>query len=501
VVPFPDKDVLEAVAAQLSKLPEPPHHRAPSIPPVVSEIVMKLVAKLPDERYQSARGLAVDLERCLATIQPDGQIAGFALGSSDLKRPRFPHRLFGRGTERQVLANAFARAQAGTATLVMVSGREGSGRSELVRSLIRDAATDSPLALGGWRSADEPPLSGLGDALGSLADHLIVLDEDQLAELREQFSARLGQIGQVVIDVAPQLVDVFGAQPPLAELSAAHARARLHHGFRGLTSALGDAAPFVLALRGFEHADPASVSLIEAIVDNPASCRTLVVVIAGEAAAFGPLRDRAGAVSIELAPLPAQDMAAWLAATLDCKASRVAELAPVLHGKSAGNPLMFMRLVEHLIETGVIERQDGAYVWSLDAVRAAAPPPTLGALAAHRVAELDGEARRALAAIACSDQPVDLAAVAAMLGVDPGAAWHRLSALSAGCLVVAAGGGHRVAHPVIADTALAAVDPDEVAGMRGRLGAHWLAALGAPTGATAVRVALALSHGWLDRRW
>src|SRR5262249_39754260 len=188
-----------------------------------------------------------------------------------------------------------------------------------------------------------------------------------------------------------------GPQPELVELAVAQARARLHHGFRCLAGALGTAAPFVMALRGFEHADPASRSLVEEILDNPGSCRLLVVLIANEPEAFGALRSRTDAVAIALAPLPVDAMTAWTAATLGCGIDRAAGLGLALHGKSAGNPLMFMRLLEHLIETSVIERRESAYTWSLDAVRAAAPPPTLGALASQRIAELDGAVRRALA--------------------------------------------------------------------------------------------------------
>jgi GAF domain-containing protein len=496
-LPFPNKDVLEVVAAHLSRLPEAPHYRDPAIPPVVSEIVMKLLAKLPDERYQSARGVAADLERCCAEIQPDGRIAGFALGLSDLQWPRFPQQLFGRDIEMAALAGAFARASAGTPTLAMLSGRQGSGRSELMRAVLRDAAHDSLLALGGWHAADERPLAGLADALGSLVDHLVTLDEDRVLELREQFASRLGQIGQVVVDVAPQLADVFGPQPPLADLPAGPARDRLRHGFRSLAAALGDTAPLVIALQGFEHADAATVGLIESILDGPASCRTLVVVIADEPAAFGRLRHRPGAVAIELGALSVSAMTAWLAATLGCEPAHAADLAQALHVKSAGNPLMFRRLVEHLVETGVIERSDGSHRWSLDAVRAAPPPPLLGTLAAHRIAELDGEAGLALAAIACSEQPVDAAAVGAMLGVTLDDATRHIAALAGECLVIAAGGGYRAAHPVIAETALAQAVPDDVAGLRGRLGADLLAR-GAEGGAAALRIALALSRGRVE---
>ena len=498
-LPFTERNLLEIVAAHLSKVPESPHQRVPSIPPVVSDLVMKLLAKLPGERYQSARGLAIDLERCLQSMLPDGTIAGFELGRCDLLRPRFAARLFGRGPELAVLEQAYARAATGTPTLVLISGREGSGRSELVRELVRGAAAASPLAFGGWRTANERPLSGLGDALGALAGALVRLDDEHLAALRRQFAARLGQVGQVVIDLAPALGDVFGPQLALAALVPGAAHARLHHAVRSFAAALGEAAPFVLALRGFEHADPASVSLLESVLNSPTASRTLVVLIAPDPAAFGKLRQRADAVSIALGPLPVAAVGEWAAAALDCELDRGAELGEVLHGKVAGNPLMLVRVVEHLVDTGVIERRDGRYLWSLDAVRAAPPPPTLGALAAQRIAELDDETRRALIAIACSEDATPATAVAAMLGVDVEVAIRRLAALEREGLVAGAPDGHRAAHVVIAQTALAAAAPAEIARLRGRLGLHLLAALGpGPAGEAAVRAAMALSRGTLE---
>ena len=498
-LPFTERHLIEIVAAHLSKVPESPHHRLPSIPPVVSDIVMKLLAKLPDERYQSARGLASDLECCLATLALDGRIPSFELGRSDLLRPRFPARLFGRGEVMIALEQAYSRAATGAATLVLLSGREGSGRSELVRALVRDAPEGGPLALGGWRAANERPLSGLCDALGSLANGLLGLDEDYLAALRRQFTARLGQVGQVVVDIVPALGDVFGPQPALTELAAPAARARIQHGFRCLAAALGDAAPFVLALRGFDHADPSTVSLIEAMLNSPTSCRTLVVLIAQDPAAFGALRQRADAVSIALGPLPLMAMSEWIAATLDSEPGRAAGLGEVMHDKTAGNPLMFVRLLEHLVETGVIERRDGRYTWSLDAVRAMPPPPTLGSLAAQRIAELDEPTRRALAAIACAEGAAEIDVLVAMLEVDAAAVVHQISELERDGLVVRSQAGLVAAHPIIVETALAAVIADEVAQLHGRLGLHLLHVTAAvPVGAAALHVAMALSHGEVD---
>ena len=499
--PFDDQQLLDVVAAHLSRLPEPPHRRLPSVPQVVSDIILKLLAKMPDERYQSARGLAADLERCLATVTPDGRIEWFEIGRSDVLRPRFPNRLFGRDDELATLEQAFARAATGVPTLVTISGHDGVGRGGLLRALARKVS-GGPVAVGGWASPNERPLSGLTSALSSLADQLLRLDEDQLAALRNKFTARLGPIGEVVVDVVPALGDVFGPQPTLAdlaELSPAAAQSRLHHGFRTLAAMLGEDAPFVLALHGFEHADRAAVGLIEAILNTPTSSRTLIVLIAGEPAGFGALGERAGAVSIELGPLPLAATIEWTAAVLGCELHAAAELGDALHTKAAGNPLMLRRLLEHLIETGVIARRDGSYTWSLDAVRAAPTPPTHAALTAQRIAELADDLRRALAAIAWSIEPLDTAAVAAMLAVDAGVALQSIEALEREGLVIGGAGGRRVAHPAIAEVALAAVGSEEVGAMTGRLGAHLLAGAGpTPTGAFALRVAMALGRGTIE---
>ena len=494
-LPFGDRERPELAAEPPPRLAEPPHGRVPSIPPVVGEIAMKLLADLPDERYQSARGLAGDLERCLAALQGGAaEIAGFELGQSDLRRVRFVPRLFGRAGELATLTAAYAQAATGVPALVVVSGRAGAGRGELVRALIRDVAIGSPLAFGGWRGPHDRPLAGLGDALGSLAEHLVRLDPELLAGLREQFTARVGQVGQAVIELVPALGDVFGAQPALPPLAPGPARARLQFSLRCLAAALGDPAPFVLALRGFEHADPGTVNLLEALLDTPTSCRLLIVLIAQDPAGFGRLGDR-NPPAIELGGLPAAAIRDWVAATLACDPERAAELGDVLHARSGGNPLAFMRLLDHLVETGAIERRAGRHAWSIEQIRAAAPPPTLGTLAAQRIAELDGETRRALAAVACGDEPLDAAAIAAMVARDAAATAPRIAALARAGLVVAAGGCYRVAHPVIAQTAVAAATR-ELAAMHGRLGAHLLAGAGPrPSRDLALRIASALGRG------
>src|SRR5262249_20095375 len=159
----------------------------------------------------------------------------FELGRSDILRPRFPQKIFGRESETATFAGALARAAAGTPTLVLISGREGSGRGELVRS----AASGTYLASGGWSAPSDRPLSGIAQALSSLAARLVQLEEDQIARLRKSFAAKLGQVGQAALDVAPALVDVFGPQPPLPDIGLAQGRSRVQYAVRRLATTLG----------------------------------------------------------------------------------------------------------------------------------------------------------------------------------------------------------------------------------------------------------------------
>jgi predicted ATPase/HPt (histidine-containing phosphotransfer) domain-containing protein len=491
-LPFRSTELLELVSAHLSQVPELPTQRSPAVPPVLGAIIMKLLAKSPSERYQSARGLHRDLTRCLSTMMPDGQISEFALGLSDLRMPAPPEHLFGRESEQQQLARCYEEVRQGTPRLVLISGREGSGRRALTRALIRDL----PAGLAGeasFQREGERPLSALSDALSNLAGRLLLLEDESLAKVRHNLAAQLGQVGQVVVDLAPALGDVLGPQPELPELGLAEQRARLRYATRSLLAGVAHEQAGLLALHDFQHADPASLSLVEAVLAE-GGCRTLVVLSAVDATSFGALAQHPAAVSLELGALDVSSVVRWVAGALSLDAARVGELATLLHEKSAGNPGLLLNLLEHFVEQGVIDRVDGAFTWSLEAVRAEKAPPTLAARLAERVRELPKELLDILAAVASDDHPTALAALSAMLGEGHEQVSRVLRALEREGLVVDTPDGFTVAHPAIGAAATAAVPAERVAAMVARLALHLLRET--PEGelaAAAFRVAKALS--------
>src|SRR5690606_11041000 len=108
--------------------PVPPWVRAATVPRALSDIVMKLLAKGPEDRYQHAHGLSADLARCLAALDETGDIPPFELGQHDRADVlRIPQKLYGREAEVRALTEAFARVQDGRPELLLVGGGAGVG--------------------------------------------------------------------------------------------------------------------------------------------------------------------------------------------------------------------------------------------------------------------------------------------------------------------------------------------------------------------------------------
>src|SRR6476620_8296266 len=133
-LPFECDDPMELVHCHIAK--KPAAINSQEIPQVVSDIVMKLMAKNAEKRYQSALGLKHDLERCLQQYQETGKIETFELGTRDIcDRFLIPEKLYGRETEVRTLLDAFDRVANGTSELMLVAGFSGIGKTAVVNEV------------------------------------------------------------------------------------------------------------------------------------------------------------------------------------------------------------------------------------------------------------------------------------------------------------------------------------------------------------------------------
>src|SRR6202043_3106075 len=205
VLPFSAADPLEWVHCHIARQPMPPRERAKAIPEPVSAIVMKLLAKTAEQRYQTAAGVEADLRRCLREWETEGRMTPFPLGVHDASdRLLIPEKLYGREAEIAALLAAFDRVLArGTTELVLVSGYSGIGKSSVVNELHKALVPPRGLFAAGKfdQYKRNVPYSTLAQAFQSLVRTLLAENDAKLGSWREAIREALGPNGQLMVDL------------------------------------------------------------------------------------------------------------------------------------------------------------------------------------------------------------------------------------------------------------------------------------------------------------
>ena len=265
-LPFTAADPMEWVHCHIARQPVPPDERIASIPEPLSAIVLKLLAKAADDRYQTAAGLTVDLQHCLAEWQATGSIEPFPLGARDMPdHLLIPEKLYGRERETEALLAAFDRVVAhGTPELVLVSGYSGIGKSSVVNELHKALVPPRGLFASGKfdQYKRDIPYATLAQAFRSLVRPLLGQSEAALSRWRDALSEALGPNGQLIVNLVPELEFVIGKQPPVPDLPPQDAQNRFQMVFRrflGVFAQAGASARAVsrrFAVAGYGDARP-----------------------------------------------------------------------------------------------------------------------------------------------------------------------------------------------------------------------------------------------------
>src|SRR6202011_4449836 len=216
--------------------PVPPGERAAGVPGPLAAIVMKLLAKTAEARYQTAAGVEADLRRCLAEWEASGRIDPFLLGDYDVSdRLLIPEKLYGREREIDTLVASFDRVVAnGTLELVLISGYAGIGKSSVVSELHKALVPPRGLFASGKfdQYKRDIPYTTLGQAFQSLVRSLLTQSEEELGRWRASQIDGVGSNGQLMINLVPELELVIGKQPPVPDLPPQDAQKRFQMVFR-----------------------------------------------------------------------------------------------------------------------------------------------------------------------------------------------------------------------------------------------------------------------------
>jgi predicted ATPase/two-component sensor histidine kinase len=440
-LPFSAQDPVEWVHCHVARAPVPVQSKVAAVPGVLADIVAKLLSKTAEERYQTAAGVEYDLRRALEDWSSSGRIGHFSLGSRDASdRLLLSERLFGREVEIGVLLSSFDRVIAtGKTELVLVSGYSGIGKSAVVNELHKVLVAPRGLFASGKfdQYKRDIPYATLAEAFRGLMRQLLGKPYEEIEAWREKLVAALGQYGQLIVNLAPELELVIGEQPAVPDVAPKDAQARFQTVVRGFLSVFARREhPLALFLDDLQWLDPATLDLLEHLLRSD-DVEYLLLIGAYRDNEVGPehplhrrleeLRaDSKRVCDIVLSPLRTEDIAALCADALRVPESSVLTLAELVREKTAGNPFFAIQFITALVDEGLLAFDIGcaSWRWDVDAIRAKGFTDNIADLMAIRLHRLPERTRDGLRQLACLGNSVRVATLSLILGV-PEASVHE----------------------------------------------------------------------------
>ena len=422
-LPFDADQAVDWVYCHVCRSPPSPVELNPEVPATTAAIVLKLLAKDAEDRYQSAFGLIRDLERCREQLRATGVVADFAIGEHDVSRRfRLPQRLVGREHELSQLHGVFELVAAGGVELCLVTGDSGIGKTALVGELVRDLVREQGYLLQGKfeQFQSTAPYAALGSAFSGLVAQLLTEPPERVERARAAVLEALGPNGRLLVDVIPDLADVIGPQPPVPELPPTEARNRFHIVFSRFVRVFARSEhPLVLFLDDLQWSDAPTLELIRLVVTSRDLDHLLVIgsYRSGEIDAGHPLQLALGEIRAErdvevisLEPLDQTSTRALVAETLHCTTDRAAELADLLHDTSGGNPFFVNEMLRTLHADGFVgfSAELGAWTWDVETVRRATVSDDVAEFMSASLRRLPENTRRTLVLAACIGSSFDL---------------------------------------------------------------------------------------------
>jgi len=433
VLPFTATEPMEWVHGHIAKQPRPPHTRLASIPETLSRIVLKLLAKTAEERYQTAAGLEHDLRRCLADWQQQGQIDDFPLdlqGAHD--RLLIAEKLYGREHEVETLVAAFQRIVASRAPeWLLVRGYSGIGKSSVVNELHRVLVPSRGLFASGKfdQYQRDIPYATLVQAFQGLVRTLLGKRESDLASWRDRLLAAVGANGRLLTDLIPELKLIIGEPPDVPELEPQQAKHRFGQVFQGFIGVFARAEhPLVLFLDDLQWLDAATLELLEHLLTS-AQLRHLLLIGAyrdNEVNAAHPLLVKVQSLKeagvrindIHLAPLALGHIEQLISEALQGEQLNISLLAQLVLDKTGGNPFFVVQFLQALADEHLLTFDYQARQWRWDPRRIEAKGYTDNVvdLMVNKLARLPDSTQQALQQLACLGNVAHISRLSTVLG-------------------------------------------------------------------------------------
>jgi PAS domain S-box-containing protein len=493
-LPFAAADALEWVHCHIARPPPPPSIRGANVPALVDAIVLKLLAKAPEERYQTAAGLEHDLRLCLAQWQAHGRLDPFPLGAHDIPdRLLIPEILYGRQAEVATLLTIFERVVISGATeLVLVSGYSGIGKSALVSELHRELGPRVLYAAGKFdQYKRDIPYASLAQAFQSLIQELLGKSDAELELWRGMLLQALGANAQLIVALIPDLALVIGEPAPAPDIPPQDQQSRFQLVFRRFIEVFARPEhPLVLLLDDLQWLDRASLELLERLAGEP-ELGHLLLIGAYRDNEVGPTHPLAGVLDrlrgstrlreIVLKALSPAAVEQLVADALHSVPARVRTLAGLVFAKTAGNPFFVIQFLTTLVDEGLLgfDHARRTWRWEVERIEAKAITDNVVELMASRFTHFELATLAVLQQLACLGTSAPAATLGLLTGLNQEEIHSALWEIVRTGLVLRQGEIYAFAHDRVQEAAYALLPEAEQAEAHLRIG-RMLAAETAP---------------------
>jgi predicted ATPase len=424
-LPFHAEDPMGWVQCHLTIEPPPLTAVAPETPQAISDIISKLLAKTVEERYQSARGLLLDLETCLVELKAKGRIEPFPLGARDVWHGlRISAKLYGRESDVAALYATFERViGSGKPEIALVSGFSGIGKTSLILALHKPIVRERGFFLSGKFDEHKRniPYITIGQAFRDIIRQILTERTSQIELWRKRLIDALGPNAQLMIEIIPQLEQLIGKQAPVAELPIRDAQNRFNTVFRSFLGVFAKREhPLVLFLDDLQYADFASLNLLNHVITHGETKHLLVLgayrdneVSPSHPAILTLEEIRKSGVhftSVVLRPLEVRHVQQLAADTLHSELDRAEPLAALVHKKTGGNPFFTNQFIAELHHGDLVrfDVENSVWTWSVDKIREKDFTDDVVELMASKLRRLPGETQAALQLAACIGSEFDV---------------------------------------------------------------------------------------------
>ena len=486
-LPFIASDPMEWVHCHIARQPVPPGERSKEVPAPVAAIVLKLLAKIAEERYQTAAGVEADLRRCLGEWETLRRIEAFTLGTRDTPdRLLMPGKLYGRDNDRDTLLAAFDQVvTTGTPVLVLVRGYSGIGKSSVVHELHKAIVLPRGMFLSGKfdQYRRDIPYATLAQAFRTVVRQILSKSQAEVDCWREAIQTSVGPNGQLIVSLIPELEFVIGPQPPVAPLPATEAESRFHMVFRSFLGVFArQEHPLALFLDDLQWLDAATLKLLEHLMTHP-DVRHLLLIGAfrdNEVGTSHPLRQTLDAIratqavvrDIALAPLSLDDVTEFVADTLHCEHDSAAPLAQLVHDKTLGNPFFAIQFLAALAEEGLLafEPDAAAWRWHLGRIRAKGYTDNVVDLMVGKLKRLSDTTQERLKQLACVGNTAEIATLTLLHGLSEVEIHRELWEAVSTELIVRQDDGYAFVHDRVQEAAYGLIPAGERPAIHLRIG-------------------------------